>query len=72
MKGSFYYMFPKLVQINYTFSDNVEKKDTKGVIRSWKSKKDRQHNGQERIDKKKTTKYKTPHSKQNIKQHEPH
>jgi hypothetical protein len=34
-------------------------KDTKGVIRIRKSKKDRQHNGQKKKDKQRSTKYST-------------
>jgi len=45
--------------------------DTKGVIRSHKSKKDGQYNGQKRT-KSETTFYKTLHRKLKIKQHEPH
>jgi hypothetical protein len=44
--------------------------DTKGVIRSCKSKKDRQHNGQKKKDKRKSTIYKTLYRKLKIEQHE--
>jgi len=53
----------------------VEEKfeDTKGLIRSRKSKKDRQHNGQRKQkDTGKITIYKTLHRKLMIEKHEPH
>jgi hypothetical protein len=45
--------------------------DTKGVIRSRKSKKDRQYNGQ-KGDKGQRTIYKTLHIKVEIEKHKPH
>ena len=45
--------------------------DTKGVIKSRESRKDRQHNGQKKSMKGQTMIYKTLHRKLKIKQHEP-
>jgi hypothetical protein len=49
-----------------------EFEDTKEVIKIRKSKKDKQHNGQQKKDKRTTTIYKTLHRKLKIKPHEPH
>ena len=63
----------------FYFSDQFYEKqlqekieDTKVVIRSCKTKKDRQHNGQRKRTKEQTTIYKTLHRKLKIEQHEPH
>jgi hypothetical protein len=47
-------------------------KDTKGVIRSRKSKKERQHNGQKKTTKEPKKIYKTLHRKIKIEQQEPY
>ena len=47
-------------------------KDTKGVDRNRKSKKDKQHSGKRKSRKGQTTIYKTLHIKLKIEQHEPH
>ena len=49
-----------------------EFEDTKEVVRSRKSKKDRQRNGQEKNDKTIYNDLKTLHRKLKIEQHEPH
>jgi hypothetical protein len=54
----------------YNFVDREKFEDTKGVFKSRKSKKDRQHNGKRK--KGQTTINKIPHSKLKIEQHEPH
>ena len=56
----------------WNMQSKMEKfEDTKGVIRSRKSKKDRQYNGQ-KGDKGQRTIYKTLHIKVEIEKHKPH
>ena len=54
---------------------NIKKKefeDTKGVIRNYKLKNDRQHNGQKEKDKRTNNDLQNIHIKLKIEQHEPH
>jgi hypothetical protein len=64
----------RISNINYhnTFFYTKIFEDTKGESRIRKSKKDRQHNGQKKIDKGQTTIYKTLHRKLKTEQHKPH
>ena len=55
-----------------TTSSEVKLEDTKGVIRSRKSKKNRQHNDQKKTTKEQTKIYKTLHRKTKIEQQEPY
>ena len=57
---------------DFSVPDEEEFEDTKGVIRIRISKKDRQHNGQKKKDKRTNNDLQNIHIKLKIEQHEPH
>ena len=57
---------------DFSVPDEEEFEDAKGVIRIRISKKDRQHNGQKKKDKRTNNDLQNIHIKLKIEQHEPH